>query len=68
MNRNDWNPGFGLRFVSVYLSAQESERVPAWDYETEDATGAGWYRVGISGATEVSWDGPYSTRRLAEGR
>ena len=68
VNRNPWNPDFGLRFVTVYMSSRDSGRVPSWDYETEGASGAGWYRVGLSGAVEVSWDGPYSTRRIAEGK
>ncbi len=67
-NRTPWNPDFGLRFVSVYLTGRDMERVPTWDYETEGAASPGWYRVGMEGPNAVSWDGPYSTRRIAEGR
>ena len=68
MATNPWNPDFGIRYITLHLDARGAERVPLWDYDTEEATGAGWYRVGLVGATEVSWDGPYSTRRIAEGK
>lgn len=66
-NRNPWNPDFGLRFVTLHLDARGAERSTSWDYENQ-GEGAGWYRIGMIGPTEVSWDGPYSTRRIAEGK
>jgi hypothetical protein len=67
MATNPWNPDFGIRFVTLHLDARGAERSTSWDY-VEGPPGAGWYRVGYIGAQEVSWDGPFSTRRIAEGK
>ena len=49
-------------------SIEAAQAIPFWDYENEIPGGAGWYRIGMLGPTEVSWDGPFSTRRIAEGK
>ena len=66
MNQNPWTPDFGVRYITLHLDARGAERATTWDY-VEGPPGAGWYRIGMIGPTEVSWDGPFSSRRIAEG-
>mgnify|MGYP006289127109 CR=1 FL=1 len=46
-----------------------SQLDPSWDCQNPGQfPSPGWYRVTLIGNDPVSFDGPYSSKRIAEGR
>ena len=49
-------------------SNEAAQAIPFWDYENEIPGGAGWYRVMYVNGQPTTYSGPFSSRRIAEGK